>query len=35
MVNYMLHLSREKSLLGLTIVVNLKKEFVKAHPNVI
>ena len=35
MANYMLHLSREKSLLGLTIVVNLKNEFVKAHPNVI
>ena len=28
-------LSRAKSLLGLTIVGNLKKEFVKAHPNVI
>ena len=28
-------LSRAKSLLGLTIVGNLKKEFVKAHPNLI
>ena len=28
-------LSRPKSLLGLTIVRNLKKEFAKAHPNVI
>ena len=28
-------LSRAKPLLGLTIVGNLKKEFVKAYPNVI
>ena len=34
MVNYVT-LSCAKSLLGLTIVGNLKKEIVKAHPNVI